>query len=155
MECADQVLARREVDADLPADGAIHLRQQRRRHLHDAEAAEKGRGGETGHVADHSAAEGDDRRGAVEAAADERVVQARDGRERLRADLKLLDAAGKEVWTGTSNDERFDANDHAGTPLKIGEKYRIEARNGDKEQAAEFEVTPEMKNVIELVVPKS
>lgn len=81
-----------------------------------------------------------------------RVTQG--GSERIRADLKLFDAAGKEIWTGTSNDERFDANDHAGTPLKTGEKYRVQAKLGEKQQSADFEVTPEMKNVIDLQFAK-
>ena len=49
------------VDADLAADRAVHLRQQRRRHLHDRDAAQVGGRGEPGDVADHAAAEGDDR----------------------------------------------------------------------------------------------
>jgi hypothetical protein len=75
------------------------------------------------------------------------------GTKRVRAELKLLDAAGKEIWTGTSNDERFDANDHAGTSLRIGEKYRIEAKAGDDNESAEFEVTADGGNVIDIHLP--
>ena len=39
VERADQVLAARVIDAGLAADGRIHLRQQRRRHLHERDAA--------------------------------------------------------------------------------------------------------------------
>ena len=85
IEGADQVLAERVVDAHLAADGAVHLRQQRRRHVHERDAAQVGRGGEAGHVADDAAAEGDERGRAVGVRADERVVDARD---RLRAVLK-------------------------------------------------------------------
>ena len=60
VERADQVLAERVVDADLAADRAVHLRQQRRRHVHERDAAQVGRRGEAGHVADDAAAEGDD-----------------------------------------------------------------------------------------------
>lgn len=74
-------------------------------------------------------------------------------RERIRADLKLFDASGAEIWTGVSNDERFDANDHAGTPLKIGEKFKVEARHGDQTATAEFEVAAEGKNVVDLTLP--
>lgn len=77
-----------------------------------------------------------------------RVIQ--DGKQRIRAELKLFDAGGKEIWTGSSNDERFDANDHAGTPLKLGEKYRIEAKLGETAKSAEFEVTADSQNVIDL-----
>ena len=44
MECADQVLSQRVVHADLAADRAVHLRQQRRRDMHERDAAQK-RGG--------------------------------------------------------------------------------------------------------------
>ena len=62
MEGADQVLAERMIDADLAADRAVHLRQQRRRHLDDRDAAEERRGRESGDVADHAAANRHDRR---------------------------------------------------------------------------------------------
>ena len=62
IERADQVLAERVVDADLAADRAVHLREQRRRHVHERDAAQVGRGGEPGHVADDAAAERDERR---------------------------------------------------------------------------------------------
>ena len=68
MERADQVLAQRVVDADLAADRAVHLRQQRRRDLHDRDAAQVGRRGEAGGVADDAAADRDDRAGAIGAA---------------------------------------------------------------------------------------
>ena len=74
MECADEILAERVVHADLAADRAVHLRQQRRRHLHDGDAAEVRGRGKTGDVADHAAADGDDRADAVRAGANQRVV---------------------------------------------------------------------------------
>ena len=74
MERADQVLAERVVDADLAADRAVHLRQQRRRHVHERDAAQEGGRGEAGDVADDAAADGDEGAAAVGAAADERVV---------------------------------------------------------------------------------
>ena len=60
MESADQVLALRRVDARLAADGAVNLRQQRGRDLHEADAAAKDGGGEAREVADDAAAEGND-----------------------------------------------------------------------------------------------
>ena len=63
MERADQVLAQRVVDADLAADRAVDLRQQRRRHLDDRDAAQIGRRREAGDVADDAAADGDERAG--------------------------------------------------------------------------------------------
>ena len=85
VEGADQVLAERMVDADLAADRAVHLRQQRRRHVHERDAAQVGRRGEARHVADDAAAERDERRRAIGVRADQRVVDARDGRELLVA----------------------------------------------------------------------
>ena len=69
VEGADQVLAGREVHADLAADGRVHLRQQRGRHLHQADAAQEGRGREARHVADDAAADGHDDRSAIRASA--------------------------------------------------------------------------------------
>ena len=52
MKRADQVLALRMVDADLAADRAVDLREQRRRHLDDGDAAQVRRRGEAGDVAE-------------------------------------------------------------------------------------------------------
>ena len=57
MEGADQVLAARMVDRDLPADGAIDHRQQRGRHHQQRQAAVVGGGHEARQVADDAAAE--------------------------------------------------------------------------------------------------
>lgn len=70
--------------------------------------------------------------------------------KRVPAELKLFDASGKDLWKGTSNDERFDANDHAGMPLKIGDKFRVETKLGEHHQTVEFEVTAESANVIDI-----
>ena len=71
IEGADQVLAERVVHADLAADRAVHLREQRRRHVDERDAAQVGRRREAGHVADDAAAEGDERRRAVGVRADQ------------------------------------------------------------------------------------
>ena len=74
MKGADQVLAERVVDADLAADRAVHLRQQRRRHVHERDAAQEGRGGKARGVADDAAADGDDGAAAIGAGANQRFV---------------------------------------------------------------------------------
>ena len=76
MKRADEVLARAQVDTSLAADRAIDLRQERRRHLDESDAAQIRRGGKSRHVADHAAAERDDGARAVEPAARELVVEA-------------------------------------------------------------------------------
>ena len=73
----------RMVDAGLAADRGVDLREQRRRHLHEVDAALVAGGGEAGHVADDAAAERDDAGVAVEAGGDQRVEDARDVAERL------------------------------------------------------------------------
>ena len=69
VEGADEVLAGREVHADLAADRRVDLRQQRRRHLDERDAAQEGRGREARHVADDAAPDGHDDRPAVGAPA--------------------------------------------------------------------------------------
>ncbi len=57
MKGADQVLAVPRIDAGLAADRGVDLRQQRRRHLHEIDAAAHARRGEAGEIADDAAAE--------------------------------------------------------------------------------------------------
>ena len=57
MEGADEILALRDVDRGLAADRGIDHRQQRGRQLHAIDAAHPAGCGESGHVADHAAAE--------------------------------------------------------------------------------------------------
>ena len=85
MEGADQVLAARVVDADLAADGAVDLGDDRRRHLHDAQAAQERGRGEAGEIADHAAADDHDDGLAVDAGVEQRVVDAGDGAQVLGA----------------------------------------------------------------------
>ncbi len=66
MERADEVLARRQVHADLAPDRAVHLREQRRRDLDEADAPKVARRRESDDVADDAAADGDDRTGSIE-----------------------------------------------------------------------------------------
>ena len=74
MKRAEQVLALRRIDAGLAADGGIHLRQQRGRHLHEIDAAAQDRRRETGEIADHAAAERDDEIVALDLRCDQRLA---------------------------------------------------------------------------------
>ncbi|MCH8830472.1 MAG: transglutaminase domain-containing protein [Planctomycetes bacterium] len=58
-----------------------------------------------------------------------RVVH-RSSSDRVAAAVRILDANDKLLFQGTSNDERFDANDHLTAELKQGRKYRLEIRFG-------------------------
>ena len=78
---ADQVLAQRMVHAHLAADGAVDLRQQGRRDVHDVDPAQIGRGRKAGDIADDAASEADQGRAAVDLLLDQRVV---DPRHRLK-----------------------------------------------------------------------
>ena len=75
VERADVVLAGAEVHGDLAADGRVHLGEQRRRHLHEADAALVGGRHEPGQVADHAAAEGDQRVAAPQPAVVQHAVE--------------------------------------------------------------------------------
>lgn len=68
-----------------------------------------------------------------------RVLDRRGG-ERQRAGLKVFDAEGKLVFEGTTNDERFDANDHTTAILKSGEKYAAEIAVGSASWKEGFRV---------------
>ena len=46
-------------------------------------------------------------------------------KERLPAQLSILDESGKEVFSGQSKDERFDANDHITVQLPEGQTFRV------------------------------
>ena len=85
IEGSNQVLAERVVDAHLPADRRVHLRQERRRHVHQRNPPQVRGGSEAGHVADHPAAEGDEGRVALRVRLDERIVDARNRRQMLVA----------------------------------------------------------------------
>jgi hypothetical protein len=67
VEGAEEVLARSRIDRGLAADRAVDLRQEGRRDLHEVDAAQEGRGGEPGDVADHPAAERHQHRAAFDA----------------------------------------------------------------------------------------
>ncbi len=73
-EGAHHVLAAWMVDARLAADGRIHLRQQGRWNLDEGYAALIGRGGESSQVANHPAAERNERRAAVATRGEQCIV---------------------------------------------------------------------------------
>ena len=73
------------VDADLAADRAVNLREQRRWHVDERHAAQKCRGREPCHIADDAAADGDDGGPAIGLGADQCVVDPTDRAEMLEA----------------------------------------------------------------------
>ena len=88
-ERPDHVLRLRQIDADLAADGAVDLGEQRRRDLQEADAAGVGGGDEAGQVADHSAADGDDQRTAIGLQLEEALPQPGGHVDRLRLLARL------------------------------------------------------------------
>ena len=83
MKRTDHVLAARMIDGGLAAHGGIDLRQQRRRHLHEIDAALVAGRDEAGEVADHAAAERQHQRVASETVGDQHVEHAARRGERL------------------------------------------------------------------------
>jgi hypothetical protein len=61
-----------------------------------------------------------------------RVLDAPGG-NRCAAAIKITDATGKAVFEGTTNDERFDANDYISTFLRVGQDYQIEIHYAGQE----------------------
>src|SRR5262245_57255733 len=61
MKSAHQVLSGGKIDAGLAADRGIYLRQKCRRHLHKRQSAQVNRRPEPGQIADHAAAEFQDK----------------------------------------------------------------------------------------------
>ena len=59
MKSADQVFAAAMIYAHLAADGRIDHRQKRRGNLYIIHSAHKSGGGESGNIADHSPAKGE------------------------------------------------------------------------------------------------
>ena len=54
-----------------------------------------------------------------------RVVDKKSG-ERVAASLVVSDREGKQVFEGTSNDERFDANNHVQVQAKLGDLLTVQ-----------------------------
>jgi hypothetical protein len=83
MKSADEVLARCMVTPRLAADRGVHHREERRRDLHEANAAEHACSCEARQVAHDPASKGDDHRGAVDLGCKRCVPDGLDGRHRL------------------------------------------------------------------------
>ena len=73
VEGADEIFPGRRVDPRLPADRCVDHREQRRRQLHERNAAHVRRGDEAREIADDAAAERDNGRVASEAGGEQRV----------------------------------------------------------------------------------
>jgi hypothetical protein len=80
---ADEILAAGMIHAGLAADGRIHLREQRRRYLHEIDATLITGSRETRNVADHAATEADHASITIEPLRHHRVEHLRQGRESL------------------------------------------------------------------------
>jgi len=48
-----------------------------------------------------------------------------DSSDRVKLPLVITDASGKEVFSGQTNDESFDRNDHLSVPLMVGATYTV------------------------------
>jgi hypothetical protein len=113
------------IDPDLAADRAVHLCQQRRRHVRERDTAQEGGGGEAGGVADDTATHGDDRAPAIRAGANERFVDARDrlqrleplaigDQDRLAPAQRALDLRAMEAPDGRAGDDESPRADLVG-----------------------------------------
>ena len=65
-------------------------------------------------------------------------VRVLSGSQRVQAELRVQDPDGVVVWTGTSKDERFDANDHATAVLPLGMRCTVYV-NGAAAQTIEVQ----------------
>ena len=82
---ADHIFSKTVIDRHLAADAGIHLRQKTCRNLHEGHAPHIRRRDETCEVADHAAAQSDNRRLSVQPYLDGLRVSALRLRQRLRA----------------------------------------------------------------------
>jgi len=83
MKGSRQVFPRRQIDAGLAADRAVHHREQGRRHLVIIDAPQVARRGKAAQVADHAAADEKDRGRAVEPLLRQKIERPAQLRERL------------------------------------------------------------------------
>jgi hypothetical protein len=96
MERPDHVLARRVVDGRLAAHRRIDQRQQGGRHLNEIDATLVDGRGKSGHVADHTAAEGHDQTPAVETRLQQRIEDA------VQAVPGLVGFTGRQVTVSSA-----------------------------------------------------
>ena len=60
--------------------------------------------------------------------------------ERVTAKIVVRDQKGETLFTGESNDERFDANDHLSTTLPVGSLVEVTAATSGKVKVTEYKV---------------
>ena len=128
VEGADEVFTGTGVDAGLAADGAVDLRDDGGGNLHAGDAAEVDGGDESGEVANHPAAEGDDKRTAVEAGGEQPVDEAFRGGH----GLGILPRGDGEQLRGESRGcERFDHGGAVeGPDIFVGDDRASSAQSG-------------------------
>jgi hypothetical protein len=129
VERADRVLARRQVDARLPADPGVDHPHERRRHRDPGDAAQVGGGDEPGHVGGGAATEADDH----VAALDPELREARPGlagdRDRLGrladrqpdGDERLARRADQAQHRAVGHERRTAGADQ---PAQLGQRGR-------------------------------
>lgn len=71
--------------------------------------------------------------------------------ERCAAELRVTNGEGGEVFAGTSNDERFDGNDHLTAALPLGAQLAVVAELGDHRAQLELEVERD-EQLVELTL---
>ena len=91
MERADEIFAERQINAGFAADARIHLREQRRGHLHEIDAPEECRRSKAAHIACDAAAERDDEIAARKAVLRQRFINPHDGGKLLLLLSRLKD----------------------------------------------------------------
>lgn len=71
--------------------------------------------------------------------------------ERQTCGLTVRDSTGETILSGTTNDESYDANDHAQAVLKLGEAYLVEIAG--KGRTSEQTITPTKPNQVFTFAP--
>ena len=128
VKCAHQIFARLQVNADLSADGAVHLRQQGRRYLHERDAAQISRRDKSGQIADHAAAQRDNKRFSFEPVHRQLVITA----------LNRFQALG--TFTGRNHDQGGGkARPGQGIEGRLGEPFADVGVGDDGTTRAEFQ----------------
>ena len=125
-ERADQVLALRQVDSGLAADGRVHLGQQRGGHRDVADAAVVDGGHEARQVGDHSPADGHDHIGPGEARLRHRPAEPLDLAQRLGL-LAVGNGEHRLVEAAVDGPADIRLGDHRG-PARAGRHHRAEPR---------------------------
>lgn len=71
--------------------------------------------------------------------------------ERQTCGLTVRDSAGESLFSGTTNDESYDANDHAQAVLKLGQSYVVELKADG--HAAQQTITPAKQDQLFTFAP--